>query len=69
MWRLVFDPLTGNFELRKIPDTGSGSSGGTVTSGTLVFPGGVELELNGGLATTGGSTITLEPNSQIMLLP
>lgn len=69
MWRLVYDPLTGNFEIRKMPATGNGTTGGTLASGTLVFPGGVELELNGGLATSGSSTITLEPNSQILLLP
>lgn len=70
MWRLVYDPVTGNFELRKIPVAGgNGTAGGTLTSGTLVFPSGVEIEMNGGMATSGSSTITLEPNSQILLLP
>lgn len=70
MWRLVYEPLAGNFELRKIPESGgAGGAGGTVTSGTLQFPGGVNFELINGLATTGAAEITLEPGSTILLLP
>lgn len=70
MWKLVYEPLSGNFELRKVTTTpGGGGAGGTVTSGTLQFPGGVNFELINGLATTGGAEITLAPGSTIVLLP
>lgn len=71
MWRLVFEPLTGNFELRKMMAAGGGggTGGGTVTTGTLVFPGGVTFEVTEGIATTGSGEITLSPNSEIVVLP
>lgn len=73
MWKLIYEPLSGNFELRKI-DSGSGAgagggAGGTITSGTLTLPGGVAFEMVNGIATTGGSEILLEPGSTITLLP
>jgi len=70
VWKLIYEPLTGNFELRKVQETGGGGgAGGTVTSGTLQFPGGVSFELINGLATTGAAEITLSPGSTIVLLP
>jgi len=70
MWKLVYEPLAGNFELRKVePAGGSGGAGGTVTSGTLQFPGGVNFELINGLATIGAAEITLAAGSTILLLP
>lgn len=70
MWKLVYEPLAGNFELRKIPEGGGGGgAGGTVTNGTLQFPNGVNFELINGLATIGGAEITLAPGSTIVLLP
>lgn len=71
MYRLVFEPLTGNFELRKMMAAGGGggTGGGTVTTGTLVFPGGVTFEVTEGIATTGSGEITLSPNSEIVVLP
>jgi len=71
VWRLVFKPFTGTFELeRQIPPTvAGGTGGGTVTQGTLVFPGGVTFEVTEGIATTGGGEITLAANSEIVVLP
>lgn len=70
VWKLVYDPLTGNFDLRRVPlPTGGGMAGGTVTAGTLVFPNGVELEMNQGIASTGAGEIFLQPGSTILLLP
>ena len=68
MWKLVYEPLAGNFELRKLPEP-TGGAGGTITNGTLAFPDGVTFELLNGLATTGGAEITLAPGSSIVLLP
>lgn len=69
-FKLVFKPFTGTFELERqpIPVT-SGFSGGAVTAGTLVFPGGVSFELNDGVAMTGAGEILLEPGSEIVVLP
>lgn len=70
VWRLTFKPLTGSFELeRKILSSGGGGSGGgTLTSGTLVFPGGVSFTVTEGIAMTGSGEITLDPFSEIVVL-
>ncbi len=70
VWRLVFKPFTGSFELeRQIPPQGGGGlGGGTVTQGTLVFPSGVTLEITEGIATVGAGELTLDPNSEIVVL-
>lgn len=67
-FKLVFKPLTGTFELERQPVPTGGEGGGTVTTGTLVLPGGVTFELNEGMAMTGMGEITLEPGSQIVVL-
>jgi hypothetical protein len=71
MWKLVYEPLTGNFELRSLNAVGGagGGAGGTLTSGTLTFPGGVSFEMINGIASTGASEIFLEAGSTILLLP
>lgn len=69
MWRLVFEPLTGNFELRKmVAGGGGGGAGGTVTGGTLQFPGGVSFEIIDGIATVAGGEFLLENGSTILVL-
>lgn len=69
-FKLVFKPLEGTFELeRQAPPAGGGLGGGTVTTGTLVLPGGVEFELTGGIAMTGDGEINLAPGSTIVVLP
>lgn len=69
VWRLTFKPFTGSFELeRKILSTETGSAGGTLTSGTLVFPGGVSFSVNEGVAIVGSSEISLDPYSEIVVL-
>lgn len=72
VWRLVFKPLTGAFELeRQQPSStgGGGTGGGTVSGGTLVFPSGVTFEVTEGIATTGSGEITLAAGSEIVVLP
>lgn len=70
MFKLIYEPLSGNFEIRKVVEGGGGGgAGGTVTNGTLQFPGGVNFELINGLATTGAAEITLAAGSTILLLP
>jgi hypothetical protein len=66
---MVFEPLSGSFEFKRIPVIGAGGLGGSVTNGTLILPGGVELELAGGVAIVNGSEITLEPGAQLLVLP
>ena len=68
-FKLVFKPLTGTFELERQPIPVGGEGGGSVTTGTLVLPGGVTFELNAGVAMTGDGEIQLEPGSQILVLP
>lgn len=71
IWRLVFKPFTGTFELERLPAPAisGGTGGGTVTGGTLVFPNGVTFEVTEGIATLGSGEITLAPNSEIVVLP
>ena len=70
VWKLVYDPLTGNFDLRRVPlPVAGGMAGGNVRAGTLVFPNGVELEMNEGMGVTGSGEILLQAGSTILLLP
>lgn len=69
-WKMVFNPLSGEFQLKKVglaTPAGSGVSG-SIINGTLVLPGGLELEIAGGLAVLNGSEILLEPGAQLLVL-
>lgn len=69
-FKLVFKPFTGTFELeRQGSPAGGGFSGGAVSAGTLIFPGGVVFEVNNGVAMTGDGEINLDPGSEIVVLP
>lgn len=63
-YKLVFKPLVGDFDLDRVPLSGGGASG-TVSSGTLTLPGGLEFEIVDGLAMTGDGEILLAPGSTI----
>lgn len=69
-WKMVFNPLSGEFQLKKIALSTSSGSGvsGSILNGTLVLPGGLELEIAGGLAVLNGSEILLEPGAQLLVL-
>lgn len=72
VWRLVFKPLTGAFELERqqplMTGGGGGTGGGTISGGTLVFPNGVTFEVTEGIATVGSGEITLAAGSEIVVL-
>lgn len=69
-FKFVFKPFTGTFELeRQGSPVVSGFSGGAITAGTLIFPGGVVFEVNEGVAMTGTGEINLAPGSEIVVLP
>lgn len=65
-YKFVFKPLVGDFSLDRVPISGGGASG-TVSSGVLTLPGGVEFEIVDGLAMTGSGEILLEPGSTITI--
>lgn len=65
-YKFTFKPLVGDFSLDRVPLSGGGASG-TVSSGILTLPGGVEFEIVDGLAMTGDGEILLEAGSQITI--
>lgn len=72
VWKLVFRPLEGSFDLGRqsptVVDGGGAARGGTVIAGTLIFPSGVILQVTEGIAVLGSGTITLDPFSEIVVL-
>ena len=69
-WKMVFDPFSGEFQLKRVTTSvvAGGGVAGTIVNGTLVLPGGVELEIADGMAVLNGSELLLEPGSQLLVL-
>ena len=69
-WKMVFDPFSGEFQLKRVPTSvvSGGGVAGTIVNGTLILPGGVELEIADGMAVLNGSELLLEPGSQLLVL-
>lgn len=66
-YRLVFRPLTGDFSLDKVAISGGNGASGTIASGTLTLPGGVEFQIVDGLAINTGAEIYLAPGAELLV--
>ena len=69
IYRLVFKPITGTFELEKRQKLAGGLGGATVVSGVLTLPEGVQLEVTEGFAAIGDGEVTIDEGSDILVLP
>ena len=67
-FRLVFDPIAGSFELRKVQvQTVAGSGGGSILSGTLYITTGTTLLIQNEIQIGAGGEILLDSGADLFI--
>jgi len=67
---MIFNPLSGSFELVRIPtvSVGGGGAGTTVTAGVIRMPSGTQVECLVELQVTASGGINVEEGSTLLIL-
>lgn len=67
-YRMIFNPVSGSFELLRVPSVAVGGAGTVVTAGVLSMPSGTQVEcvVEFAVVSTGGTTI--EEGSTLLIV-